>query len=59
MRRYHLFQDHEDMNFATSFPDSEEAGQAEIQDMPSKVYIKFYIRLVDSYSPVDTLSIHG
>ena len=35
------------MNFATAFPESEEAGQAEIQDMPSEVYIKFYIRLVD------------
>ena len=33
--------DDEDMNFATDFPDSEEAGQSEIQDMASKVYIKF------------------
>ena len=31
----------EDMNFATTFPDSEEAGQSEIQAMPSKVHIKF------------------
>ena len=41
IRRHHLFQDDEDMDFATAFPDSEEAGQSEIQDMPSKVYMKF------------------
>ena len=41
IRRNHLFQDDEDMSFATAFPDSEEAGQSEIEDMPSKVYIKF------------------
>ena len=37
IRWHHLFQDDEDMNFATPFPDSEEAGQAEIQDIPSEV----------------------
>ena len=47
IRRHHLFKGDEDMNFATAFPESEEAGQAKIQDMPSEVYIKFYIRLVD------------
>ena len=47
IRRHHLFKGDEDMNFATVFPESEEAGQAEIQDMPSEVYKKFYIRLAD------------
>ena len=47
IRPHHLFKGDEDMNIATPYPESEEAGQSEIQDMPSEVYIKFYIRLVD------------